>query len=44
MQGYAEEKDDFIKLTPLGLSYSDYIGLMFFSDLVNEKMGESRIT
>ena len=36
--GYAEIKGDFVRLTPLGLSYSDYIGPMFISGKVNEKM------
>jgi oxygen-independent coproporphyrinogen-3 oxidase len=37
-EGYAEDHEDFIKLTPLGMSLSDYIGPMFISETVNEKM------
>jgi Coproporphyrinogen III oxidase and related Fe-S oxidoreductases len=37
---YAEIKENFITLTPLGMSISDYIGPMFISDAVNEKMNE----
>lgn len=36
--GYAENSEDHIKLTPAGLSLSDYIGPMFISNEVKGKM------
>lgn len=39
-RGYAEINESYVKLTPLGLSLSDYIGTMFISDDVKRKMSE----
>ena len=38
LDGYAEISESNVKLTPLGLSLSDYIGTLFISNKVKEKM------